>query len=82
MVAYYLLSQGGGSSHADSDLVGSASSSIDPGLGPLQDNDGPTLLIQTNLDSCTWTRPAFSPSDRSLVSNPWRPPRQAGRLVA
>jgi hypothetical protein len=35
----------GGSGYADTDLVGSADNPIDPLLGPLQDNGGPTLTM-------------------------------------
>ena len=35
----------GGSGYADTDLVGTASNPIDPLLGPLQDNGGPTQTM-------------------------------------
>jgi hypothetical protein len=50
----------GGSGYTDTDLVGSADNPIDPLLGPLQDNGGPTLTMALLPGSPARAAGAFS----------------------
>jgi hypothetical protein len=56
----------GGSGFAASDLVGTSSNPIDPKLGPLQDNGGPTQTMALLPDS-----PAIDAGDNAFAPGPY-----------
>jgi hypothetical protein len=63
---YNLIGDGsGGSGYADTDLVGSADNPIDPLLGPLQDNGGPTPTMALLSGS-----PALDAGDPDQLGSP------------
>jgi hypothetical protein len=65
-LGYNLIGDGtGGSGFADTDMVGTADAPIDPLLGPLQDNGGPTLTYALLAGS-----PALNAGDPSQLGNP------------
>jgi hypothetical protein len=63
---YNLIGNGdGGGGFAASDLVGTSSAPLDPGLGPLQDNGGPTQTMAVLPGS-----PALNAGDPALLGTP------------
>ncbi len=63
---YNLIGNGsGGTGYCDTDLVGTAAMPIDPLLGPLQDNGGPTQTMALMLGS-----PALNAGDPAQLGTP------------